>query len=140
MAVSVARVGRAQLPEAGILVGGAGVLGAAWILPQLWARGVNPMPPCLFHQLTGLSCPFCGGTRSFAAMAHGNVAAAAHVYPLGPLLFAGLIAALALAMYTLLSGRRFTLALDPVARNRLITTAVVLLALNWSAKLLFLGY
>jgi hypothetical protein len=30
-------------------------------------------PVCLFHQLTGLNCPGCGGTRAVYALLHGNV-------------------------------------------------------------------
>ena len=33
-------------------------------------------PVCLFHQMTGLNCPGCGGTRAAYALLHGNVHAA----------------------------------------------------------------
>lgn len=33
-------------------------------------------PVCLFHQLTGLNCPGCGGTRSVYALLHGDFQAA----------------------------------------------------------------
>ena len=33
-------------------------------------------PVCMFHQLTGLYCPGCGGTRSAYALLHGNIALA----------------------------------------------------------------
>ena len=33
-------------------------------------------PVCMFHQLTGLNCPGCGGTRSAYALLHGNFALA----------------------------------------------------------------
>ncbi len=33
-------------------------------------------PPCLFHQLTGLYCPGCGGQRSFHQLLHGHLIAA----------------------------------------------------------------
>ena len=33
-------------------------------------------PICRFHQLTGLNCPGCGGTRSVYALLHGHVALA----------------------------------------------------------------
>jgi hypothetical protein len=38
------------------------------------SNGFYPM--CLFHQMTGLNCPGCGGTRSVYALLHGNVALA----------------------------------------------------------------
>jgi hypothetical protein len=33
-------------------------------------------PICLFHQLTGLNCPGCGGTRAVYALLHGKAALA----------------------------------------------------------------
>ena len=39
-------------------------------------------PPCLFHQLTGLACPGCGGLRALHQLAHGHVAVAFHLNPL----------------------------------------------------------
>ena len=45
------------------------------------------LPPCGFHQLTGLPCPTCGLTTSFAHMARGQVTAALHAHWLGPPLF-----------------------------------------------------
>ena len=33
-------------------------------------------PVCVFHQLTGLYCTGCGGTRSLYALLHGNLALA----------------------------------------------------------------
>jgi hypothetical protein len=33
-------------------------------------------PVCQFHQLTGLNCPGCGGTRALYALLHGDVATA----------------------------------------------------------------
>jgi hypothetical protein len=33
-------------------------------------------PPCLFHELTGLDCPGCGGQRALHQLLHGNVIAA----------------------------------------------------------------
>ncbi len=36
-------------------------------------------PFCFFHQLTGLHCPGCGGTRALHQLLHGNVAVALHL-------------------------------------------------------------
>ena len=35
-------------------------------------------PVCLFHQLTGLNCPGCGGTRALYALLHGDLITALH--------------------------------------------------------------
>jgi hypothetical protein len=35
-------------------------------------------PVCLFHRLTGLDCPGCGGLRAIHHLLHGNLAAAFH--------------------------------------------------------------
>ncbi len=35
-------------------------------------------PFCLFHELTGLNCPGCGGTRALHYLLHGNLVAAFH--------------------------------------------------------------
>ena len=131
---------RVRGPEPAVAVAGTAVLGTAWVLPQLWARGVSPIPPCLFHTLTGQPCPFCGGTRSFVAMAHGNIGAAVHVFPIGPLLFAGLVVAVVYSLWSLASGRRVSVSMDQGLRRTLTGIAVALLLANWASKLLFLGY
>lgn len=43
-------------------------------------------PPCPFHALTGLWCPFCGGTRAVWALAHGRLGLTLHENALLPAL------------------------------------------------------
>lgn len=140
IAVMSSRAGHLEGLEPRVAVLGGGLLGTAWVLPELWARGLQPIPQCLFHQVTGLPCPFCGGTRSFAAMAHGNVAAAAHVFPIGPLMFAMVVAAVLYSLWVMTTGRRLRVVLDDRLRRGLIIGAAGLLALNWASKLFILGY
>ncbi|MCD8120580.1 MAG: DUF2752 domain-containing protein [Lachnospiraceae bacterium] len=40
--------------------------------------------PCLFHRLTGLYCPGCGGTRAVYALFRGQIARACFYYPAVP--------------------------------------------------------
>jgi len=44
--------------------------------PALQHRLVSPRPGCLFRQITGLKCPFCGMTHAVIALAHGHLMAA----------------------------------------------------------------
>ena len=140
LALNTIQADRVRGTEPVVAIAGTAVLGTAWVLPQFWARGVSPIPPCLFHTLTGQPCPFCGGTRSFVAMAHGDLGAAVHVFPIGPLLFAALVLAVAYSVGSLATGRRITLSMDLQTRRLLTVVALAVLVINWSSKLLFLGY
>jgi hypothetical protein len=138
--VEVLKQARWHSPEPEILAAGSAVLVASEVLPMFWSRGLNPVPACLFHQLTGQPCPFCGGTRCFVLMAHGDVGAALAMYPIGPLLFVGLIAAILYSAFALATGKRLRVHLDGGTRRVVIIAAAGVLALNWAAKLLVLGY
>jgi hypothetical protein len=43
---------------------------------------------CIFRNVTGISCPGCGMTRSLIATGHGHVDTAIEFHPLGPFIFA----------------------------------------------------
>ena len=43
-------------------------------------------PPCPFHELTGLWCPFCGAPRAAWAATHGDLRLMLHVNALFPLI------------------------------------------------------
>ncbi|MBK6592322.1 MAG: DUF2752 domain-containing protein [Burkholderiales bacterium] len=68
-------------------------LALGWPLALLGAPlvlSLGDMPLCGFRHMTGLPCPFCGGTRACAALADGNLLMAWHLNP-------GLMVLLALA-------------------------------------------
>lgn len=51
---------------------------AAWVLTfNPTDRIADPTGPCLWHALTGINGPTCGGTRMFWYLIHGNLAQAA---------------------------------------------------------------
>jgi hypothetical protein len=57
-----------------------------WV-PGLDARITFP-ESCMSRRLLGVSCPGCGLTRSFVALAHGQVRESFAFNPMGPVLFA----------------------------------------------------
>ncbi|MFN2464070.1 MAG: DUF2752 domain-containing protein [Candidatus Dormibacteria bacterium] len=140
VALHTSRAARARGPEPAVAAAGSACLATAWVLPGLWSRGLNPIPPCLFHTVTGQPCPFCGGTRSFVAMAHGQLGAAAHVFPIGPALFLGLVAAVLYSSWAVATGRRVRLHMDQPTRQLVTLVAVAVLLVNWASKLFILGY
>jgi hypothetical protein len=42
---------------------------------------------CFSRRFLGISCPGCGLTRSFVALAHGHIQNAFHFNPMGPILY-----------------------------------------------------
>jgi hypothetical protein len=67
-------------------------LGAsAWLVPAgdrvVLPGGASLGGLCWFRAAFDFDCPFCGMTRSFVALAHGNLGAALRFHPAGPLLF-----------------------------------------------------
>lgn len=93
------------------------------------------LPACPFYALTGHPCPFCGGTRAYAAMWRGDVVGAARLHPLGPVFFVGTFVAAAVAGWALVRGRRLQVRL-PAA---VWVLAGLALAVSWSLKLFWLG-
>lgn len=61
--------------------------------------------PCWFHALTGLDCPFCGGSRALGSLMHGDVAAALSYNAFAVLVLLPLAAATLVAAVRWESGR-----------------------------------
>jgi ABC-type glucose/galactose transport system permease subunit len=60
---------------------------------------------CGFYQRTGLPCPTCGMTTSFAWFARGNIGASLYVQPMGTLLATLTVAGFWTCLYIALTGR-----------------------------------
>jgi hypothetical protein len=88
------------------------------------------LPPCLLYRLTGVPCPTCGMTTSFALVAHGRIYQAFFAHPLGALAYLCL-AALTLLMAVAAIGRR------AVTAAMVATPVQILIAIGvcWTAKL-----
>lgn len=85
----------------GWFAGSLALLGAAYVLP----RGAPWLPKCWWKAWTGHACPFCGTTRAFQSMAHGEWRQALADNPLGALLFVAVVSASAWNLYRWLPRR-----------------------------------
>ncbi|MFY9615783.1 MAG: DUF2752 domain-containing protein [Candidatus Dormiibacterota bacterium] len=123
-----------------VLAGGLGVLGASAVMPIFWNQGITPIPPCIFHTITGQPCPFCGATRSFVWTAHGQLGAAFQVFPIGPIMFLALVAAVVYCGWAIATGKRLKLVVPWRLEQAFYISLLIILGLNWLSKLLFLGF
>ena len=123
-----------------MLFGGLFVLGTAYTLPVFWNQGWTPIPPCIFHQVTGQPCPMCGATRSFVAMAHGDIARSVYLYPLAPVLFLAMLIGIGYGGWVMVTGKRVRLEMSVRTSQRIGLIILLAFALNWLAKLLWLGF
>ena len=97
-------------------------LGAsAWLVPVgdhvALPNGESLGGLCWFRAALHIECPFCGMTRSFVALAHGDALAAIRFHPAGPLLFVAMaVALMAIVMAFLRRGQ-------PLVERRSFVTA-----------------
>lgn len=88
---------------------------------------------CFFRRATGISCPGCGLTRAFAALAKGDLAAALTLHPLAPIFALEALVAWA-AWGRVVLGRRQAALPWRALNATLLADAVALLAL-WCVRL-----
>lgn len=87
-----------------VAVGGLAALTTAVLLsPATLSAGPDVCP---FRRLTGLPCPACGLTRSWIALGHGDLLAAFGYNAFGPLFMAVALVGTAVAIATVVTGRR----------------------------------
>jgi Protein of unknown function (DUF2752) len=140
------RIGRARVSPAGrvlalaISLGSVSLLGIGALLkPNPNGLGTHLMlglPPCGFLLATGLPCPSCGWTTSWAWFVRGNVVAALWVQPFGAML-AFLVAMLFwCGLYTAATGRGVHRVFRFVNRRYILLVMLALAGLAWAWKIL----
>ena len=112
------------------------VTGIALLLPHLVPCHLLPLKKCTFLSLTGYPCPFCGLTRSFWAIAHGDWAFAIHNAPLACLIYVATALLFAWHLTGLMIGLKVAIRLRHLLLSRpaigLMATMVIL---NWAYRL-----
>jgi hypothetical protein len=94
------------------------------------------LPPCSFLKITGILCPQCGLTTSFALLARGQLNAAFSANPAGPALAIILLTASPWLLISLVH-KRWVASADPASLLLKITLAWFLLTLlQWIPRIL----
>lgn len=81
-----------------------------------WLGLGRPLPPCVFHALTGIPCPTCGCTRATLKLLQGDIPSAV---ALNPLYILGVVAVVLFNLYAavVLAGRLPRLRLGNLPRG-----------------------
>ncbi|MHB8780053.1 MAG: DUF2752 domain-containing protein [Candidatus Geothermincolia bacterium] len=113
------------------------VLAGSYLYPLADER-LGLLTGCVFRRVTTVPCLFCGMTRSFAATARLDLAAALRFHLLGPALFVGTVALAATAGWSLARGRPLP-RLRPITKKIAACSALALLLAAWAARLAIYG-
>lgn len=105
------------------------------VCPQLWK---GKFPPCLFHLLTGLYCPGCGGTRAVITLSQGKLLTSVLYHPFVP--YVALVGGWFMISQTLQRLSKGKLAIGMKYRDIYLWIALALVAVNFLVKnILLLG-
>jgi len=131
------RPARARTVGAGALIACVALMAAAtWLKPDPRGFGTHTQlthGPCVFHWLTGVPCPTCGMTTSFAHMARLQVLRAAKVQPFGAILFVVAVALIPVSVLCIAAGRMPRVRIHP---NWIAIPALILLLAGWACKII----
>lgn len=125
-----------------LVLSGGGVLGiATWLEPAVGGHSTHTqlgLSPCTFLAITGIPCPMCGATTSFALMADGRWADAFVNQPFASLLFLGTVATVAVSLAEIVApARRWIRLAEVVApwEGRLAFGVLAAMIAGWTWKI-----
>ncbi|MDZ7316325.1 MAG: DUF2752 domain-containing protein [candidate division KSB1 bacterium] len=102
-------------------------IAAARLFPNLTDR----FPPCPFHHLTGLPCPFCGSARVAVLSVHGRFLQAALLNPAAFAVYLYFAAVVLLGLFAAFNLKTPDLSLTKREKRLLLRIVLLLIILNW---------
>lgn len=121
---------------------------AAWLDPydaegqprRLETHTQIGLPPCTFYKLTGVPCPSCGLTTSFALLLHGDLGNSLRANAVGTLLAVFWLALIPWCLASAFEGRPLFLVSTERALTRAVLVFVVLLLARWAIVIGITGW
>jgi hypothetical protein len=93
------------------------------------------LPPCTFYKVTGMPCPACGMTTSFALLAHGDIGGSLQAHPIGTLLALFCLALIPWIVLCAVRGRLYLIRSVERSLTWLLFIFLVLLLGRWGIVL-----
>lgn len=95
------------------------------------------LPPCLFHFVTGLPCPGCGGTRAFVSLLKGDLIHSFLYHPVVPFCFLLYVIFMMTQTMERILRRKTNLRFHALSfRLEYVYLAVILILVQWIAKII----
>lgn len=120
---------------------------AIWLNPykdgKVWLEETHRqlgLAPCTFKHLTGLPCPSCGMTSSFALLVRGDLWHSAQANFVGTLLALLCVAVIPWSLTSALQGRVVWIRSFEYVLVRLVVGFLILLLLRWAIVLLLINF
>ena len=98
------------------------------------------LPPCTFKAVTGLPCPSCGMTTSFALLMHGDVLHSLWANPVGTLLAVVCLALIPWSLVSAYLGRPLFILSVEVALMRFLIVLIGLMVVRWVIVLVWIWW
>lgn len=120
---------------------------AIWLNPykdgKVWLEETHRqlgLAPCTFKHLTGLPCPSCGMTSSFALLVRGDLWHSAQANFVGTLLAVLCLAVIPWSLASAFQGRVVWIRSFEYVLVRLVVGFLILLLLRWAIVLLLINF
>ncbi|MCD4665095.1 MAG: DUF2752 domain-containing protein [Bacteroidales bacterium] len=106
------------------------------IFISFWYDPVNyKITDCAFKDMTGLSCPGCGLSRSFHSTAHLNLAYAFGFHLLGPVFFLMLLLISVIYSFEAISGNNIKTGIKKRTGKILVIAVLTIWFIYWIARM-----
>lgn len=89
------------------------------------------LPPCTFYQVTGMPCPSCGMTTSFALLMHGDVGNSLKANAVGTILALYGLLLIPWCLMCGIKGRSYWIGSLETALTKVVIVFITLMLLRW---------
>ena len=103
------------------------IFGIMIIIPYVYTTDKIPLPECAFKSITAHSCPTCGISRSYFAMAHGEILESLNYNFMGTLLYMASIAVIFMQIVYLIRGKEIRIKF----KTRVIKVIILVTLCSW---------